>query len=187
MLLYNSAICDLLRESIQMMKWILLGNFLCQLRETTPPKRIYFVNFPAWEKCHTLLENSRNAKTNSVACLCITLSFGWNLQFSPVRYFARGYPIRLPEVTFGISRARAISLEHKNTMFKYIKTLKCGQTKNIYFTKHDIYFTKLMLILQNINLELKSALRTKYLFCRTLLYNYLLLIGNVYISGLKNK
>ena len=27
MLLYNSAICDLLRESIQMMKWILLGNF----------------------------------------------------------------------------------------------------------------------------------------------------------------
>ena len=27
MLLYNSAICDLLRESTQMMKWILLGNF----------------------------------------------------------------------------------------------------------------------------------------------------------------
>ena len=129
------------------------------------------MNFPAWEKFHTLLENSRNAKTNSVACLCITLSFGWNLQFSPVRYFARGYPIRLPEVTFGISRARAISLEHKNTMFKYIKTLKCGQTKNIYFTKHDIYFTKLMLILQNINLELKSALRTKYWFYQTLLYN----------------
>ena len=128
------------------------------------------MNFPAWEKFHTLLENSRNAKTNSVACLCITLSFGWNLQFSPVRYFARGYPIRLPEVTFGISRARAISLEHKNTMFKYIKTLKCGQTKNIYFTKHDIYFTKLMLILQNINLELKSALRTKYWFYQTLLY-----------------
>ena len=128
------------------------------------------MNFPALEKFHTLLENSWNAKTNSVACLCITLSFGWNLQFSPVRYFARGYPIRLPEVTFGISRARAISLEHKNTMFKYIKTLKCGQTKNIYFTKHDIYFTKLMLILQNINLELKSALRTKYLFYQTLLY-----------------
>ena len=127
------------------------------------------MNFPAWE-FHTLLENSWNAKTNSVACLCITLSFGWNLQFSPVRYFARGYPIRLPEVTFGISRARAISLEHKNTMFKYIKTLKCGQTKNIYFTKHDIYFTKLMLILQNINLELKSALRTKYWFYQTLLY-----------------
>ena len=129
------------------------------------------MNFPAWEKFHTLLENSRNAKTNSVACLCITLSFGWNLQFSPVRYFARGYPIRLPEVTFGISRARAISLEHKNTMFKYIKTLKCGQTKNIDFTKHDIYFTKLMLILQNINLELKSALRTKYWFYQTLLYS----------------
>ena len=55
-------------------------------------------------------------------------------------------------------------------MFKYIKTLKCGQTKNIYFTKHDIDFTKLMLILQNINLELKSALRTKYLFYQTLLY-----------------
>ena len=42
--------------------------------------------------------------------------------------------------------------------------------KNIYFTEHDIYFTKLMFILKNINLELKSALRTKYLFCRTLLY-----------------
>ena len=57
-------------------------------------------------------------------------------------------------------------------MFKYIKTLKCGQTKNIYFTKHDIYFTKLMLILQNINLELKSALRTKYWFYQTLLYDF---------------
>ena len=69
MLLYNSAICDLLRESIQMMKWILLGNFLCQLRETTPPKKNYFVNFPAWEKCHRLLENSRNAtKKFAVAC-----------------------------------------------------------------------------------------------------------------------
>ncbi len=55
-------------------------------------------------------------------------------------------------------------------MFKYIKTLKWWQTKNIYFTKHDIYFTKLMLILQNINLELKSALRTKYWFYQTLLY-----------------
>ena len=149
----------------------IVGKFFFVSFERPPqPKKIDFVNFPAWEKCHTLLENSRNAKTNSVACLCITLSFGWNLQFSPVRYFARGYPIRLPEVTFGISRARAISLEHKNTMFKYIKTLKCGQTKNIYFTKHDIDFTKLMLILQNINLELKSALRTKYWFYQTLLY-----------------
>ena len=142
------------------------------------------MNFPAWEKFHTLLENSRNAKTNSVACLCITLSFGWNLQFSPVRYFARGYPIRLPEVTFGISRARAISLEHKNTMFKYIKTLKCGQTKNIYFTKHDIYFTKLMLILQNINLELKSALRTKYWFYQTLLYWLIILMRNIHFNTL---
>ena len=42
--------------------------------------------------------------------------------------------------------------------------------KNIYFTEPDIYFTKFMFILKNINLELKSALRTKYLFCRTLLY-----------------
>ena len=41
--------------------------------------------------------------------------------------------------------------------------------KNIYFTEHDIYFTKLMFILQNINLELKSALRTKYLFYQNLL------------------
>ena len=30
--------------------------------------------------------------------------------------------------------------------------------KNIYFTEPDIYFTKLMFILKNINLELKSAL-----------------------------
>ena len=73
-------------------------------------------------------------------------------------------------MTFGNSRARAISLEYKNTMFKYIYTLKCGGKKNIYFTEHDIYFTKLMFILKNINLELKSALRTKYIFYRILLY-----------------
>ena len=73
-------------------------------------------------------------------------------------------------MTFGNSRARAISLEYKNTMFKYIYTLKCGGKKNIYFTEHDIYFTKLMFILKNINLELKSALRTKYIFYRFLLY-----------------
>ena len=42
--------------------------------------------------------------------------------------------------------------------------------KNIYFTEHDIYFTILMFILKNINLELKSALRTKYIFYRILLY-----------------
>ena len=42
--------------------------------------------------------------------------------------------------------------------------------KNIYFTEHDIYFTKLMFILKNINLELKSALRTKYIFYQSLLY-----------------
>ena len=42
--------------------------------------------------------------------------------------------------------------------------------KNIYFTKNDIYFTKLMFILKNINLELKSALRTKYLFYQSLLH-----------------
>ena len=42
--------------------------------------------------------------------------------------------------------------------------------KNIYFTEHDIYFSKLMFILKNINLELKSALRTKYIFYRILLY-----------------
>ena len=42
--------------------------------------------------------------------------------------------------------------------------------KNIYFTEHDIYFTKLMFILKNINLELKSALRTKNIFYRILLY-----------------
>ena len=45
--------------------------------------------------------------------------------------------------------------------------------KNIYFTEHDIYFTKLMFILKNINLELKSALRTKYIFYRFLLYIFL--------------
>ena len=48
--------------------------------------------------------------------------------------------------------------------------------KNIYFTEHDIYFTKLMFILKNINLELKSALRTKYIFYRILLY-YVLVIS----------
>ena len=41
--------------------------------------------------------------------------------------------------------------------------------KNIYFTENDIYFSEQMFILLNINLELKSALRTKYLFYRTLL------------------
>ena len=44
------------------------------------------------------------------------------------------------------------------------------EKKNIYFTEHDIYFTKLMFTLKNINLELKSALRTKYIFYRILLY-----------------
>ena len=43
----------------------------------------------------------------------------------------------------------------------------------IYFAEHDIYFGEQMFTLVNINLELKSALRTKYLFCRTLLYLYL--------------
>ena len=42
--------------------------------------------------------------------------------------------------------------------------------KNIYFIEPDIDFTKLMFILKNINLELKSALRTKYLFVQSLLY-----------------
>ena len=44
--------------------------------------------------------------------------------------------------------------------------------KKIYidFAEHDIYFGEQMFTLVNINLELKSALRTKYLFCRTLLY-----------------
>ena len=40
----------------------------------------------------------------------------------------------------------------------------------IYFAEHDIYFGEQMFTLVNINLELKSALRTKYWFCRTLLY-----------------
>ena len=176
MLLYNSAICDLLRESIQMMKWILLGNFLCLLRKTTPPKKL-FREFSSMGKVSHLAGkfmkrekkfcglSKQTRQSNVSPCLLVKI-----LPFSPIRNFARGCPIRLPEVTFGISRARAISLEHKNTMFKYIKTLKCGQTKNIDFTKHDIYFTKLMLILQNINLELKSALRTKYWFYQTLLY-----------------
>ena len=48
--------------------------------------------------------------------------------------------------------------------------------KNIYFTEPDIYFTKLMFILKNINLELKSALRTKYIFYRILLY---IIYGNI--------
>ena len=54
--------------------------------------------------------------------------------------------------------------------------------KNIYFTEHDIYFTKLMFILKNINLELKSALRTKYIFYRILLY----IFGkvNIYFTNL---
>ena len=39
MLLYNSAICDLLRESIQMMKWILLGNFSLSASKDHPPKK----------------------------------------------------------------------------------------------------------------------------------------------------
>ena len=83
-------------------------------------------------------------------------------------------------MTFGNSRARAISLEYKNTMFKYIYTLKCGWKKNIYFTEHDIYFTKLMFILKNINLELKSALRTKYLFYQTLLYETQCIMAKVW-------
>ena len=40
----------------------------------------------------------------------------------------------------------------------------------IYFAEHDIYFGEQMFTLVNINLELKSALRTKYWFYQTLLY-----------------
>ena len=55
--------------------------------------------------------------------------------------------------------------------------------KNIYFTEHDIYFTKLMFILKNINLELKSALRTKYIFYRFLLYPFLFYMLFRYLDG----
>ena len=55
--------------------------------------------------------------------------------------------------------------------------------KNIYFTEHDIYFTKLMFILKNINLELKTALRTKYIFYRILLYSCFLDVFRDYDSG----
>ena len=40
----------------------------------------------------------------------------------------------------------------------------------IYFAEHDIYFGEQMFTLVNINLELKSALRTKCLFYQSLLY-----------------
>ena len=55
--------------------------------------------------------------------------------------------------------------------------------KNIYFTEHDIYFTKLMFILKNINLELQSALRTKYIFYRFLLYLFSNLVSVHQITG----
>ena len=48
----------------------------------------------------------------------------------------------------------------------------------IYFAEHDIYFGEQMFTLVNINLELKSALRTKYLFCRTLLYMKIFIDGH---------
>ena len=54
--------------------------------------------------------------------------------------------------------------------------------KNIYFTEHDVYFTKLMFILKNINLELKAALKTKYIFYRILLYSNFG-IGMVYFGS----
>ena len=40
-----------------------------------------------------------------------------------------------------------------------------------------------MFTLVNINLELKSALRTKYLFCRTLLYLLILLHHRIMMIG----
>ena len=46
----------------------------------------------------------------------------------------------------------------------------CGSTRNIYFTKHDIYFTDKMFILPNTDLEYKLVIRNKYLFHQTLLY-----------------
>ena len=59
--------------------------------------------------------------------------------------------------------------------------------KNIYFTEHDIYFTKLMFILKNINLELKLALRTKYIFYQSLLYMCsLTTILSLYLFAKKN-
>ena len=57
--------------------------------------------------------------------------------------------------------------------------------KKIYFTEHDIYFTKLMFILKNINLELKSALRTKYIFYRFLLYRAIFLNSIVLYQNVK--
>ena len=53
----------------------------------------------------------------------------------------------------------------------------------IYFAEHDIYFGEQMFTLVNINLELKSALRTKYLFCRTLLYPYIFPIMMFSLGG----
>ena len=43
----------------------IVGKFFFVSFERPPQqKKNYFVNFPAWEKCHTLLENSRNARKN---------------------------------------------------------------------------------------------------------------------------
>ena len=139
MLLYNSAICDLLRESIQMMKWILLGNFLCLLRKTTPPqKKIIlwiFQHGKSFTPCWKIHETRKQILWPVYVSPCLLVEI---LPFSPVHYFALGYPIWLHEVTFGNSRARAISLEYKNTMFKYIYTLKCGG-KKIYILPNMIF------------------------------------------------
>ena len=54
----------------------------------------------------------------------------------------------------------------------------------IYFTEHDIYFSEQMFILLNINLELKSGLRTKYSVYRTLLHEFIKVTYVLYVAML---
>ena len=143
----------------------IVGKFSFSTQKDQPPQKKLFRELASMGKFSHLAGKfmkrekkfcglSKQTRQSNVS-LCLLVKI---LPFSPIRNFARGCPIRLPEVTFGISRARAISLEHKNTMFKYIQTLKCGQ-KNIYFTEHDIYFTKLMFIFTKHQFRVKIGLK----------------------------
>ena len=85
-------------------------------------------------------------------------------------------------MTFGISRARAISLERKTPCLRILRPSKVDKKIYIHFAEHDIHFGEQKFTLVNINLELKLALRAKYSLCRTLLYKIISLLLSALIQ-----
>ena len=87
MLLYNSAICDLLRESIQMMKWILLGNFsLSASKDHPPPKKNLFREFSNIEEVSQFVGKFTKCD-NKICCGLSKLTTNFLIFFTKVCFF----------------------------------------------------------------------------------------------------